>query len=193
MTVHAVIDASGDVVNRIVLAPGAPFDPPSGFSVVSLEGVSPEPGIGWRYVDDAFLPPVAPAIGLDALREAARASVESRRVAILSGGYQHNFGGSAGIRTLDNRNERDAITWLGLKGLVDAMVAAGDGGDLVSIRDAANGTFTASAATVSGALVGMAAWRAEVLSASWALKDAIAKAEDEADLSAIDFDLFWPE
>lgn len=134
-----------------------------------------------------------PALDIEAMRTAVAAQVDGMRDAFLASGYQHNFGGSAGIRTLDNRDERDAINWLGLKGLADAMIAAGDGDDLLSLRDAANDTFPASAVTVSTALIGMAVWRASVLAASWALKDAITAAEDEAALDAIDLDAGWPE
>lgn len=120
------------------------------------------------------------------------AAVNARRDQILAAGYQHNFGGSAGVRTLDNRSAADAINWLGLKGLVDAKLLADEGADLLSLRDASNETFTASVTTVSAALVGMGVWRASVLATSWAFKDAIAAAEDDAALDAIDIDAGWP-
>jgi len=133
-----------------------------------------------------------PALDLATRRTVASAEIDVRRDAILTAGYVHDFGGSAGVRTLDNRNEKDAINWLGLKGLVDAKIADGNGGDLVALRDASNTNFTASAATVADALLAMAAWRASVLAVSWSLKDAVASAADEAALDLIDLDAGWP-
>tara|TARA_R110002020_G_scaffold212759_9_gene419404 strand:- start:238 stop:819 length:582 start_codon:yes stop_codon:yes gene_type:complete len=192
MTVQALVDGSGTIVNRVMVAPDSDFEAPAGLTIVSLEGVSPEPAIGWHYSGGVFTAPAAPAPDMATLRAAAHAAVEAKRDAILSAGYQHNFGGSAGVRTLDNRNEVDAINWLGLKGIVDAKIASGDGEDLLSLRDAGNDIFTVSAATIASALIGMAVWRASVLAVSWTLKDAIAAAEDEAALAAIDLDAGWP-
>ena len=124
---------------------------------------------------------------------AMRAAVNARRDEILGAGYQHNFGGSAGVRTLDNRNLSDARNWLILARRVDRMIAAGDGADLVGVRDASNDTFTAAADTVKTALDSMEDWGAAVLAASWALKDAIEAAENGAALDAIDINAGWPE
>ncbi|WP_453971750.1 DUF4376 domain-containing protein [Amorphus sp. MBR-141] len=151
------------------------------------EGVA----VGWQVDGETFGAPAGPSLA--DLKAAKADLVDARRDTVLTGGYQHNFGGSAGVRTLDNRSERDAINWLGLKGLADAMITAGDGDDLLSLRDASNETFTASAATVGASLIGMAVWRASVLAASWTIKDAIAEAEDKAALAEIDIDAGWPE
>lgn len=139
-----------------------------------------------------MLPPV-PSIDLPQRRELRAASVNARRDAIFNAGYQHNFGGSAGIRTLDNRHEQDAINWLGLERIVDRMIAAGQESEPVEIRDAGDDTFTASAQTMSNALFAMAQWRGAVMARSWKLKDEIVAAADEAALDAIDIDTGWPE
>lgn len=129
---------------------------------------------------------------LDRARAARASKVNARRDQLIGGGYQHNFGGTAGIRTLDQRGAEDAINWLGLKGVADAMIAAGNGSDPVEIRDAGDETFTASANVVSGAMVAMGVWRSSVIAHSWTLKDAIAVAADEAAVAAVDIEAGWP-
>lgn len=143
---------------------------------------------GWvRQPDGSFGPEVEI---LTAALVAARVDAErDRRLAL---GYQHNFGGSAGIRTLDNRDETDAINWLGLNSMAEKLIAGGQGAAMLPIRDAGNETFTASAETVSTAMMGMAQWRAGILSHSWTLKDETAAAADEAALAAIDIGAGWP-
>ena len=192
MTVQALVDGSGTIVNRVMVAPDSDFEAPAGLTIVSLEGVSPEPAIGWHYSGGVFTAPATPAPDLATLRAEAHAAVEAKRDAVIAAGYSHDFGGAAGTRILDNRGAADALNWLGLKDIVDTMIAAGDGSDTVVIRDASNDGFSASAEAVSGALVAMAMWRASVLTASWALKDAVAAAADEAALAAIDLDAGWP-
>ncbi|MEC5291957.1 hypothetical protein VSX64_14455 [Aurantimonas sp. C2-6-R+9] len=143
-------------------------------------------------VDAGTVRPESDADRLDRARAAKAVAVNAQRDAIIGVGYQHNFGATAGIRTLDQRSEGDAINWLGLKNLADAAIAAGAGADPMEIRDAADETFSASATVVSSALVAMAQWRGAVMSRSWALKDAIAAAADEAALDAIDIEAGWP-
>ncbi len=122
-----------------------------------------------------------------------RAAVNALRDQTITGGYQHNFGASAGIRTLDQRGSEDAINWLGLKGVADALIADGQGAETIAIRDAADETFVASATVVSSAMVAMGVWRSSVIAHSWTLKDAIAAAEDEAAVAAIDIAAGWPD
>lgn len=118
--------------------------------------------------------------------------VNDRRNAKIAGGYQHNFGGTAGTRMLDQRGESDAINWLGLKGIADSMVADGQGAVLLGLRDASNSTFEASATTVAAAILGMGMWRSSIIAHSWTLKDAIADSPDAAALDLIDIDAGWP-
>lgn len=152
------------------------------------EGIAP----GWSFNGEAFAEPLPLAPDLASLKAARIGSVNAERDRMIADGYRHNFGGSAGIRTLDQRNEADAINWLGLKGIADAMVAADQGAGLLPIRDASDDTFTASASVVGAALIGMAQWRGAVMGRSWQLKDAIDAAEDQPALDAIDTGSGWP-
>ena len=145
-----------------------------------------------RQPDGSFAQPVYPS-PVDAKRRNKLAAVNGRREAIIADGYQHNFGGSVGIRTLDQRGTEDAINWLGLKGIADSAIAAGQGSIMIAIRDANDETFEASANVVYGAMVAMGQWRGAVMAHAWGLKDAIAAAEDQAALDAIDIDAGWPE
>ena len=145
----------------------------------------------WRWTGSA-LERYTPALTLDQAKAMKAAAVNTRRDQVIGGGYQHNFGGTAGIRTLDQRSESDAINWLGLKSLADALIAAGSGAQAMPIRDAGDETFSASANVVSSAMVAMAEWRSAIMSHSWALKDQIAAAIDEATVTAIDIETGWP-
>lgn len=145
----------------------------------------------WRWTGSALEPYVAP-FDLDQAKRGRAADVNARRDIAIGGGYQHNFGGTAGIRTLDQRSESDAINWLGLKSLADSLIAAGSGAQAMQIRDAADETFSASANVVSSAMVAMAEWRSAIMSHSWTLKDQISAAVDEAAIAAIDVETGWP-
>ncbi|MFY0735603.1 hypothetical protein [Aurantimonas sp. NFXS3] len=145
---------------------------------------------GWVLRGGAVLAPSGP--GLKALKDSASSAVNAKRDATIASGYRHNFGGSAGSRTLDQRTELDAINWLGLKGIADSAIAAGHGSAPIAIRDANDDTFDASANVVSSAMVAMGQWRGAVMARAWALKDAIREAADETDLEAIDIDAGWP-
>jgi hypothetical protein len=164
------------------------FFPPS----LGFEPVAEDVAAGWRRVGTEMLPPGPLEISLDELKTAKAAAVNIRRDQVIAGGYQHNFGGSAGIRTLDQRTEMDAINWLGLKGIADDAIAAGLGSAPIDIRDAGDQTFQASATVVSGAMVAMGQWRGAIMGHAWALKDAIKAAGDVASLDAIDVDAGWP-
>lgn len=146
---------------------------------------------GWVLREGGFAPPSGP--GLAELQAAKASAVNAKRDALIAGGYQHNFGGTAGIRTLDQRSAEDAINWLGLKGVADAMIASGNGAELIGIRDAGDETFSSSATVVSSAMVTMGIWRSTVIAHSWVLKDAITAAEDEAALEAVDIEVGWPD
>ncbi|MCW4114737.1 hypothetical protein NPA31_007145 [Aurantimonas sp. MSK8Z-1] len=149
---------------------------------------------GWRVEGEAFLPPAgAPEPTLDEAKATLSAAVNVERDAIIASGYQHNFGATAGIRTLDTRTEADRINWIGLKSLADYMIADGQGATPIPIRDASNSTFTASATTVSAAMMSLLHWFSAVMAASWSLKDAIAAAEDDDALDAVDIDAGWPD
>ena len=164
------------------------FHPDLGFRTCP-EDVVP----GWTFDGEGFAAPPAPAFDLAAARQAMQGAVNARRDAVIAAGFQHNFGAAAGIRTLDQRSEADAINWLGLKGVADAMIADGRGADPIGIRDAHDDTFSSSASVVSSAMVAMGVWRSSIIAHSWSLKDAIAAAEDEAALDAVDIEAGWPQ
>ena len=67
---EAAIIAGEEVVNVIVLPDGAAGDVLLSDSVVEITGMHPKPGIGlgWTYVDGAFVPPVPPALTWDDIR-----------------------------------------------------------------------------------------------------------------------------
>lgn len=173
--------------------------PPEGFTLqeslhpdvfAALVDVSVVAEVGWVVRDGAVTSPPGP--GIEALKDAASSAVNARRDDVISAGYRHNFGSSTGIRTLDQRGPDDAINWLGLKGIADSAVAAGQGSAPIAIRDANDETFESSANVVSSAMVAMGQWRGAVMSHAWALKDAIREAADETDLETIDIDAGWP-
>ena len=155
--------------------------------------VGPSVKVGMEQVDDgSFAFPKPPALDLSGSKRHLQDAINVKRTEAIEGGYKHNFGGSAGIRTLDNRTESDAINWLGLKGLVDAMIAQGQGADMVQLRDASDQTFFASAQTIAGALIAMAQWRSALMAHSWTLKDRVKSAADEKAIGAIDINAGWP-
>lgn len=78
-------------------------------------------------------------------------------------------------------------------GTIGAAVAMGAGAvEDASFRTADNSTITLSYADGLAALLAMAAWGKAVMGRSWALKDAVAVAEDMAALAAIDIGAGWP-
>ena len=159
----------------------------------SFEPAPAEAVVGWGFSGGAFAPPGERLVPIEDAKAAKAAAVNAKRDAVIAVGYRHNFGGSAGIRTLDQRTEMDAINWLGLKGVADAMIASGNGSEPIGIRDASDETFSSSATVVSSAMVAMGIWRSSVIAHSWVLKDAIAISLDAQHLSQIDLDAGWPE
>ena len=142
--------------------------------------------------DGSFAFPPEPSVDLGSLKRGKQDAVNAKRDAVIQSGYQHNFGGAAGIRTLDNRTGDDATNWLWLKGVVDAMIATGRDADMVQMRDANDQTFHASARTVSTALLSMAQWRSKIVAHAWTLKDKIAAASNKAAIDAVDINAGWP-
>ena len=79
---------------------------------------------------------------LDAGEGGQRFAVNGLGNQLIWSDYQHNFCGTAGIRTLDQRGPEYAINWLGLKGVADSLIGAGKGSVPIEIRDASDETFT---------------------------------------------------
>lgn len=141
---------------------------------------------------EAALVDVLTPYGIYVSRKAAKsAAVNAKRDAILADGYHHPFGGTIGTRILDQRGPEDTSNWIALKLMAQDMNSDGQGDTLLPIRDANNATFQAKASVIEGAMGDMGKWRAGILGRSWALKDAIAAAADQAALDAIDIDTGW--
>ena len=91
------------------------------------------------------------------------------------------------------RDARDETAWLSVKLMAADMIAAGAGSTTISMRDAANATFSCSATVAASAMSAMGLWRSRVSDWSWALKDEIDGTEHQAALDAVDIDEGWPD
>jgi len=128
-----------------------------------------------------------------AAQQALNTAVEARRDAAIRAGYTRDFGGAIGVRTLQTRDVDDTANWLTSQAAYSALVAAGQGAIVgANFRAADNTTFTLSYADGLNVLLAMAAHGAAIYANSWALKDRIAAAVDQAALAAIDVTQGWP-
>ena len=142
-------------------------------------------GIGWRIVTAAEW--------LDVRKRAKRDAVSALIDAKLSGGYVHNFGEPFGEKRLQTRNIEDRTNWLTSQASYSAAVAGGAGAIMgAAFRSEDNVNITLSYADGLDVLLAMAGWGAAHYARSWALKDLITAAEDEAALEAIDIESGWP-
>lgn len=123
---------------------------------------------------------------------ASHRAVNAKRDTMIMAGFTYDFGATAGTRTLDQRNEADAVNWLGLSAMADKMIAAGSGSAMLSLRDASNSTLEASANTIAAAMVAMAQWRSAIMAHSWTIKDQIEAAADQEALDEIVVETGWP-
>jgi hypothetical protein len=129
---------------------------------------------------------------LEDRKAAKRDAVNAKLASILTGGYTVQSGDMAG-KVLQTRNLEDRTNWLVSQASYSAAVAAGQGAiENVRFRTSDNSTFTLTYADGLTVLLGMAAWGAACMDNSWALKDAIAAAEDATALDAIDIEQGWP-
>lgn len=129
---------------------------------------------------------------LSDLKAAKRDAINAKLDAILTGGYSVEAGTMAG-KMLQTRNLEDRTNWLVSQASYSAAVAAGHGAvEGAQFRTADNSTFTVSFSEGLGVLLAMVAWGAAAMNNSWTLKDAVAAAEDQAALDAIDVDAGWP-
>lgn len=126
-------------------------------------------------------------------RKAAKlAAINIRLDIILTGGFTVPFGAMTG-KVLQTRNLEDRTNWLVSQASYSAAVAAGQGAvEGAKFRTAENETFTLSYADGLAVLLAMSAWGAAAMDNSWSLKDAVALAEDETALDAIDIEAGWP-
>jgi hypothetical protein len=187
MATMAVIDGT-NVVNIIVADPY--FTLPD-FTLVEIpDGVTAGPG--YTYDGESFSPPVVP---LEDLRATKSSSVDTKRDAILLGGFTVPSEVSTALagRVLQTRNETDRTAWLTSQAAYQAAVLNGQGAtEGATFRPEDNITTTVSYAEGLNILLAMAAWGAAIYGRSWDLKDAIADAADSAALDAIDIESGWP-
>jgi hypothetical protein len=126
------------------------------------------------------------------LKAAKIAEINAKLESVLTGGYTVQSGAMTG-EVLQTRNLEDRTNWLISQASYSAAVAMGHGAvEGATFRTADNSTFTVSFSEGLGVLLAMAAWGASAMNNSWALKDAVRAAENEAALSAIDIEANWP-
>ena len=126
------------------------------------------------------------------LKVAKRDAINAKLDAMLTGGYSVETGTMIG-KMLQTRNLEDRTNWLVSQASYSAAVASGMGAVAgAQFRTADNSTFTVSFSEGLSVLLAMAAWGAAAMNNSWTLKDAVAAAEDQAALDAIDVDAGWP-
>lgn len=127
------------------------------------------------------------------LKAARRSAVSALLDAKLAAGYPHNFGGEIGTKVLQTRDIEDRTNWLTSQAAYSAAVAGGAGAVMgANFRSEDNVNITLSYQDGLDVLLAMAAWGAAHYARSWALKDEIAAAEDEAALAGIDIESGWP-
>ncbi len=146
--------------------------------------------LGTGEITVHLLPPPT----LDEARNAARAQIEARRDACFTAGW--TVSGTATAldgKVLQTRDLDDRTNWLTSQAAYSAAVAGGNGAVAGAVfRTAANETVTLTFAEGLAVLLGMAAWGKAIMGNSWALKDAVAAAADNAALAAIDIAAGWP-
>lgn len=125
-------------------------------------------------------------------KAAKAAAIKPQFQTVMLAGYTHNFGGSAGIRTLDMRDADDKANWTLLLIKCQGLNAAGSGSTSVTIRSQDNDTFTTTAATALTAMQAMLAWGEASLAHKWALDASVEAAANQSQLDAIDIGVGWP-
>lgn len=143
----------------------------------------------WQAAHDAANP--APTF---ADRKAAKnAAVTAYRDAILNDGYTVQSGAMTGHVLQTRTTGEDRTNWLISQNAYKAAIDAGQGAVVgARFRTKANVNFTVSFSEGYAAILAMAAWGSQVVARSWALKDAVDAASDDAELDAIDITTDWP-
>lgn len=140
-------------------------------------------------------PPVitpVPPLTLAERKAALKADIEARAAQCFAAGFTPATGPLAG-HTLQVRDNDDRTNWLTSQAAYAAAVAAGAGALPEAVfRTTANVTVTVTYQDGLEALLAMAAWGKQVMGNSWALKDAVDAAADDAELDLIDIATGWP-
>ena len=146
---------------------------------------------GWQIADQAALDARAAEL-LDTARAAKRDAVQAEADRRMNAGYAHDFGPPHGLLTLQTR-EPDRTNWLTVAQIARLRVDAEEPDFAMRpIRTAENVNVPITAAAALACMVAQQAHLGAVLEQSWALKDAIAAAPDQAALDAIDPTTGWP-
>ena len=151
-----------------------------------------DPMAAWEvHADRVLVTWTVSDMALSERKAALRDAVNDKLDALLTGGYTVQSGAMAG-KVLQTRLE-DRTNWLVSQASYSAAVAAGQGAvEGARFRTADNATYTLTFADGLAVLLAMAAWGAACMDRSWALKDAIVAAEDQAALDLIDIEAGWP-
>lgn len=121
-----------------------------------------------------------------------RAAVYAKLDSLLTGGYTVESGTMTG-KVLQTRDLEDRTNWLISQASYSAAIAGGMGAvEGAEFRTSDNANFVVTFSEGHSVLLAMAAWGAACMRRSWALKDAIAAAEDDEALDAIDIESGWP-
>lgn len=127
-------------------------------------------------------------------RKAAKnAAVTAYRDTILNNGYTVQSGEMTGHVLQTRMTGEDRTNWLISQNSYKAAIDAGQGAVVgARFRTKDNVNFTVSFSEGYSVILAMAAWGAQVIARSWALKDAVDAALDDAELDAIDITTGWP-
>lgn len=126
--------------------------------------------------------------------------LKGHRLLELRGIYNTRMAGgfpapSLGVgETLQLRNDTDRTNWLTLMIRTKDRIGEGQGGVVspLAIRTTANNEYALTYSQIETLMDGMLDWAAATMAVSWAKKDQIESAADEAALAAIDLNTGWP-
>lgn len=157
---------------------------------------TPQPGPGYtrgpnELVDGewrmTWLPP-----NLDALKAEKRAALAAEYQSRIQS-FPWDFGGEYGVLHLQLRDVTDQANWLTLQGKAMLAISAGQGESaLLPIRTEENVTVPVTANVAAQVMDALSTFGGTMLAHRWSLQDAIAAAEDHAELDAIDITDGWP-
>ena len=120
-------------------------------------------------------------VGHDPGVSARCAEVDALRDQLLRSGYAFEVDGSR--HAIQTRGEDDRLNWLGVLAACQALAAAGQGAESLSIRTAANDTLTMPAAGLAQVLLGALAHQSAIYAAAWVHKDAIRQGDAARDIT----------
>lgn len=167
------------------------------YDIVTDEVPEGKVATAWTLTDVDGAPhwtPTTEDIPLETMKVRRATDVTARRDQIIAGGVTIDFGGEVGPKVLQTATEYDRSNWLTILAAAQAFAAMGQGEEPMNpIRTLDN---TMVPVTVNEAITHMLTMQSK-LGQVWlhaaTLKDAIAAAEDQAELDAIDIETGWPD